>query len=204
MGVHIKSTRGVTLCNFAVTVSYKYFYSSKKIECFHPSLLNTSTCRLNHPRFIVVDLRALGNKLCKLWQNMIGSTDSKWKNGLIGSARTCVTNVMHFALLQDFDLSHWHPSGRRACLIFALQKIGMAFKGFTVSTAENCLSICSTVVALQKCFIRFRTSRSVIVMLCFLLQATYLYWLLYIYICPAGALKKFHVFFRYIIHNSDA
>ena len=141
MGVHIKSTRGVTLCNFAVTVSYKYFYSSKKIECFHPSLLNTSTCRLNHPRFIVVDLRALGNKLCKLWQNMIGSTDSKWKNGLIGSARTCVTNVMHFALLQDFDLSHWHPSGRRACLIFALQKIGMAFKGFTVSTAENCLSL---------------------------------------------------------------
>ena len=80
---------------------------------------------------------------------MIGSTDSECKNGLIGSARTCVTNVMHFALLQDFDLSRWHPSGRRACLIFALQKIGMAFKGFTVSTAENCLSLCSAVVALK-------------------------------------------------------
>jgi len=128
--------------------------AQKKIESFQPSLLNTSTCQPHHLRFIVADLRALGNKLCKPWQ--INRLQVQ-KNGLIGSVRTCVTNVTHFALLQDFDLSRQHPSGRWACLIFALQKIGMAFKGFTISTAENYLSQFSTVVALQKCFIRFCT-----------------------------------------------
>jgi hypothetical protein len=64
------------------------------------------------------------------------------QNGLIGSAWACVTVVTRFALLQDFDLSRRHPSGREVCLTFTLQKIGMAFEGFTISTPENCLSLC--------------------------------------------------------------
>jgi hypothetical protein len=40
----------------------------------------------------------------------------------------------------------WHPSGREVCLTVTLQKIGMAFKGFTISTAKNCLSLCCAVV----------------------------------------------------------
>jgi hypothetical protein len=71
--------------------------------------------------------------------------------------------VTSFALLLDFDLSCRHPSGRGICLTFTLQKIGMAFKRFTISPAKEFLSRHCAVVVLQKCFVRFCTSQLVIV-----------------------------------------
>jgi hypothetical protein len=81
------------------------------------------------------------------------------QNGLIGSAWACVTTVTRFALLQDFDSSRRHPSGREVYLTFTLKKIGMAFEGFIISAAENRLSLRCAVVALQKCFVGFCGSK---------------------------------------------
>jgi len=136
------------LCNFTV-----YFYSSKKIENFQPSLLNTSIYRLHHSRLIW----AINSANCDKCDRI----NTLWVQNLNDLIHQDMCDKFH--MVCTFDLSHWHPSGRRACLIFALQKIGMAFKGFTVSTAENCLSPCSTIVALQKCFIRFFASWLVVV-----------------------------------------
>jgi hypothetical protein len=59
------------------------------------------------------------------------------QNGLTWSDLASVTIVTSFALLQDFNSFCWHPSGKGICLTFALQKIGMAFKGFTISPAKE-------------------------------------------------------------------
>jgi hypothetical protein len=104
---HIENPRGVQYCAKLQTVSSDHFYSSKKLKLFSLVFLTYSLASRT--------IRDLLLQIERLWErNSV--------NRPISSAWACVTIVTRLALLQDFDSSRRHPSGREVYLTCTLKK----------------------------------------------------------------------------------